>query len=844
MKIVLPLLFAWLALSASAESLPTDNRPLFLGPIRLQPTFVRAPGWSHGSHEGSLQLTGEGATRRLQLSVRQPVDREFTLAAVELTLPTELKRVEIDGRPLKLPETPGGAMLGDGRTSFAVDLPDLTHVTFHDVRSHMEDQRAFFKEGVFNVRLFLQRTETNDVALYTIDCPVTIEPSGLSPDEVYRFPKGVPRFASPEFREGPDWVKCDFARHTVPGSPLDLSSLVDAPAGKYGFVRTGKDGHFEFERRPGGRVRFHGGNFSWNSSLMEKAATDRAADEVVRLGYNWVRAHQHDTQFLPKGAKTSDQLDPDALDRFDYFVAAMKRRGVYFTTDCYSSRKFLPDDPGLGDLADEYRVMKGALAVRPAALENWKAFTRAFLCHVNPYTGLALKDEPALVCLNLVNEDNLDAATWPGSRFYDEVRKGFESSAASKSSDSDRAWRDYLGRLQERIHREMLGFVKNELGVHAPVTSLNMCSGVDFTRRRGIFDVIDLHSYFAHPERENRAGETFRHVFHSQLAGRGDGQEMLLLPHFFQRDWKKPLVFTEYRHCPPNVFRSEAGALIGSYAALQGWDGLAGYGYAEGAWSFSISWNMNTFDTVNDVFSQMMDRQMSFLYLRGDVSDARGRLCLEVPPNAMEDASYPIDLPREVRQIGLFTGVGFSVGSAPTGTRGESFAAISNVATRVGKNGVFRSDTGELEMNVSNRTFRVVTPRSEAVLLSSGRLAGNFLSAELLREGPCAVSVHSLDGRPLAESRRMLVLHLTDSANDGDRYADLRMRRRLVRGEDGLLVRRQRIRASFSDKNATLVALRNDGSTAGPVSAEPDGSFVLGTDLFPGGVLAYLLDVR
>lgn len=147
-------------------------------------------------------------------------------------------------------------------------------------------------------------------------------------------------------------------------------------------------------------------------------------------------------------------------------------------------------------------------------------------------------------------------------------------------------------------------------------------------------------------------------------------------------------------------------------------------------------------------------------------------------------------------------------------------------------------------MDVSNRTFRALTPRSEALLLSSGRLAGNFLSAELLRDGPCAVSVHSLDRRPLAESRRMLVFHLTDSANGGDRYADLRMRRRLVRGEDGLLIRRQRIRARFASEGATLVALRNDGTAAGPVVPETDGAFVLGTDLFPGGTLAYLLEIR
>ena len=59
-----------------------------------------------------------------------------------------------------------------------------------------------------------------------------------------------------------------------------------------------------------------------------------------------------------------------------------------------------------------------------------------------------------------------------------------------------------------------------------------------------------------------------------------------------------------------------------------------------------------------------------------------------------------------------------------------------------------------------------------------------------------------------------------------------------------MLIRRQRIRAHFVSKGVSITALRNDGSVAGPVPVEPDGSFVLGTDLFPGGVLAYLLEVR
>ena len=818
------------------------GEPLRFGSVVARPYFVFAPGWKNFTHDGKLELVGRTGSERLRLRAEYPAATAFTLAAVQLTIPVGLKRVEIDGREVELPERLEKAILAKGTKSFALVLADGMRVRFEGVRSQLEDMRAYGPGRVYTVRLYLDRTVSGETAVYSIDCPVVREKLAGTPEAFVRLPRGVPRFSSLVCREGPDWVKSDFSRRTEPGSPLDLSALVEAPAGKYGFVRTGEDGHFEFERRPGARARFLGGNFAWNSSQLEKAESDRVAGEIVRLGYNWVRAHQHDTQFLPKGAKSSAEIDPEVMDRFDYFVAAMKRRGVYFTTDCYSSRKFLPTDGELADFAGEFRTMKGALAVRPAAMANWKAFARAFLTHVNPYTGLALKDEPALVCLNLVNEDNLEATVKPGTAVERELRKGFGTWPGRTGRDERRAWRDFLGQLQTRIHDEMIAYLKKELGVRAPVTSLNMCSGVDYVARRRKFDVVDLHMYFAHPAYWDKSGDRFPHVFHSELAGDGDGQGFIMLSNLFQRDFARPCVTTEYRHCPPNVFRSEAGALVGAYATLQGWDGLCGYGFAENARTFrEANWNLNAFDTANDVFSQMMDRETAFLFLRGDVAPAQSRFALKVPADAMSRSDWPVNLPRNVREFGLVTGVGASVGPLPAGVKPCTFASISNRMTWARRDGVVTSDTGELTFDSSNRTFLAVTPKSEALLLSHGRLSGRFLDVTLRREGACAVSAHSLDGKPLWAAERMLVFHLTDSANDGTTYADGLMRRQVSSGKGGVLIRRQRIRVRFAVGGLRVVALKHDGREAGEVRPLADGAYELGTDLFPGGTLAYLL---
>ena len=45
--------------------------------------------------------------------------------------------------------------------------------------------------------------------------------------------------------------------------------------------------------------------------------------------------------------------------------------------------------------------------INEKAYENWKAFSRNLLTHVNPYTQKAYKDDPGLAWLSLINEGNL-----------------------------------------------------------------------------------------------------------------------------------------------------------------------------------------------------------------------------------------------------------------------------------------------------------------------------------------------------------------------------------------------------------------------------------------------------
>jgi hypothetical protein len=96
----------------------------------------------------------------------------------------------------------------------------------------------------------------------------------------------------------------------------------------------------------------------------------------------------------------------DHLDLLDYLIARARERGIYMLfspIQLYGSNwpDALSDTsaPGFGR-----RFGKERMGTDPAAIAAQVNYLRQILNHVNPYTGVALKDEPAILFIELVNE--------------------------------------------------------------------------------------------------------------------------------------------------------------------------------------------------------------------------------------------------------------------------------------------------------------------------------------------------------------------------------------------------------------------------------------------------------
>lgn len=94
------------------------------------------------------------------------------------------------------------------------------------------------------------------------------------------------------------------------------------------------------------------------------------------------------------------------LDVMDYAIAEAKKRGVYILlTPITTYSAWWPDakasDPYPG-FASKYE--RSELGTHPKAIAAQCNYLRQIMAHVNPYTGVALKDEPQILFVEMINE--------------------------------------------------------------------------------------------------------------------------------------------------------------------------------------------------------------------------------------------------------------------------------------------------------------------------------------------------------------------------------------------------------------------------------------------------------
>ena len=220
----------------------------------------------------------------------------------------------------------------------------------------------------------------------------------------------------------------------APDNVTNVSKQLDTPAGRHGFVRV-ENGQFVTDA---GQIKFWGTNTCFEANFLDHEAADRMAARLARFGANCVRLHHLDSRNIWGTGRSESQMtfDPGQMDKLDYYIAALKKRGIYVNMNLHVSR-VLDERDGFPPRANRPMYDKGIDNYYRPFIEANKKYAWDLLTHVNPYTGNAYKDEPAVAMIEINNENSILAVWggWPDS---------LEIIDAPFLSDLQIRWNDWL----------------------------------------------------------------------------------------------------------------------------------------------------------------------------------------------------------------------------------------------------------------------------------------------------------------------------------------------------------------------------------------------------------------
>ncbi len=595
----------------------------------------------------------------------------------------------------------------------------------------------------------------------------------------------------------------DHRRAMEAHSPVDVSFLLDAPAGKHGFIGV-KDGHLA--TGDGQRIRLWGVNITdWSKGSRQIPSKEDAplwAATLARFGVNCVRFQFLDLEaprgLIAAGRDDTRSLDESQVDREDYFIWQLEKRGIYIDFNLLVGRGFKVGDD-VKDAGELHQGAKGTSLFDRRLIELQKEYAKELLAHRNPYSAVEYTHDPGVALVEINNENAIDIGYRPPSPFYaDELAELYNQWLAKHRSPEQIAalrqmagvaepaqvplmfWRgqaasapperfyaeaEFYNDLQRDYFREMQAYLTQTLGLESlvidtadhshsnsgyPILKAEVESGVD---------VIDGHTYWEHPEVYVRKSPmvddpfnaTVEELSRSAIAG-------------------KPYTVSEVNEPFPNDYAGEGIPILAAYGAFQDWDAILWY-------TFEPKEDPNWEPYVGDPFDISLDPVKmpeiaagALLFLRGDLEKARQTLArtytaeqvyasmlLPSTERPYFTPGFPPELPlEEEMRIGSFDGPAT-----------QAFAAAQ-------AGDPIRSDTGQLAWYHGAPGTGMVTvdsPRTQSLIgfLKAHRAADTNLAVDVDNDF-CSIQLSSLDREPIARAEKMLLVAGGRVENTGQRW--------------------------------------------------------------------------
>lgn len=580
--------------------------------------------------------------------------------------------------------------------------------------------------------------------------------------------------------------------------PFDIRCAFgnEAPAGKHGFLKV-KGDKFVFE--DGTVAKFWGANFNSALCFPTHEYAEQVARRVSSAGVNIVRLHQMDAdwstpnifQFAkgPRLVKTG-VADPESLDRMDYLVKCLKENGVYIYLDILTYRKFRSTETAIG----AEKLVSGAKIysyTNPEIIALQKEFAEFLWSHVNPYTGLAYKDDPAVALTEITNEDDLFARSMSGEKiepFYSEfcemyrkwaLENGYEEDAKNFDPDINTpSMIEFKSYVMEKHYNEMAECWR-KIGVKIPICGTNWTECAATVRAQRNTDFNDGHAYLYWIEHA-RMNDKIRNFSDDSLTT----HTSVFAPQIYGRLADKPYFISEWDEPWPMTCRAESSLLLAAVCCLQGWSGATIHTYAYGnrhnefqPIGMEVSSRVmgmgyhrqGQFTTWNDPAKFGLFPHAALMVRRGDVKESENLLVIK-PDNLtakMEDYNTKEYL-ETIGNVAEYTKAGVEFDNCLSKNATKRVSINDKMVPSDGK--TVTSDTGELYKNIEEQYGIINSPRTQALYgyIGSNKTLKTKDITVKCKTDFAAIAFSSLTDAPISESDNILITAVGRVSNTGE----------------------------------------------------------------------------
>ncbi len=440
------------------------------------------------------------------------------------------------------------------------------------------------------------------------------------------------------------------------GSALDLSHTINTPipAGASGRAFVSERGTIAFENTPNIDARFKSYSL-WSSSLMARLpATEKYekmrkyASRLRAQGYNCVRIK---LDYL-KSFSTRKERE-ELYDSVDFLFSELKKNGVYFQIIFGTY-----DDGREGYKFGGHNDIKMLAIIGDAETwRRWKEDAERMLNHVNPYTGLAWKDDPAMLSVEYYNEltnsmGRLSILTPKVRKMAEDKFIQFLKNKYKNIDELNKAWNDgkfwkkpfNFTRFEDAVKPfvyprnpdwqefgwvnitkfgEFAEKVVVDTGYKGLISECNTgTSSLGKQYCNHFTDVVIKNTYYSHP-----SGFGARDITCNQKSALSsfwiNGIASCRLNN-------RPTSVTEYNYCHWNPYRYEACVLVAPYCAFQNFSVMTIHqDVIRMSDSVKIP-SIGTFSVGSSPVMRASELMMSCFFMRGDVKPSSHRVDMDI----------------------------------------------------------------------------------------------------------------------------------------------------------------------------------------------------------------------